>query len=69
MGDLGDEGQRWLVVFFRNCTPLKNKNSEIWEMEDNKGSGLDLKEFNKAMPDVKWEDEEPTRVKITIEKI
>ena len=58
----------WLW-FWRNCTLLKNKNSEIWELKDYKGSGLDLKEFNEAMPDVQWEDEEPTRAKITIEKI
>lgn len=52
-----------LYIFFER----PNKRFECWDLENVEGMWGTNKELNKDLfPQVKWEDEEPTKVELTI---
>ena len=54
-----------LYIFFER--PKKDKKYKFWDLENAEGMWGTNKELNKdSFPQVKWEDEEPTKVELTI---
>ena len=53
------------ILFMYTRKPLKGKSCEAWYLDTEKpGVGIEM-DVNK-FPQVKWEDEEPTKVELTI---
>lgn len=59
------DGNMSLYVFFER--PKKFEKYKCWDLENTEGMWGTYKELNKDLfPQVKWEDSEPTKVKLTI---
>ena len=59
------DGNMGLYIFFER--PKKFENYKCWDLKNAEGMWGTSKELNKDLfPQVKWEDEEPTKVELTI---
>ena len=59
------DGNMSLYIFFER--PKKCERYKCWDLENAEGMWGTNKELNKdSFPQVKWEDEEPTKVELTI---
>lgn len=54
------------ILFMYTCKPLKGKSCEAWYISDDGHGGVGIEMDTKKFPQVKWEDEEPTEVELTI---
>lgn len=57
-----DESEK---LFMYTRKPAKSKSCEMWYL-DTKKSGTVMEMDMRKFPQVKWEDEEPTKVELTI---
>lgn len=54
------------MLFVYTRKPVKGKSCEAWCLEAGELHGVRIEMDVKKFPQVKWEDEEPTKVELTI---